>query len=281
MDVQASIEGRRSFHYFRSCDMSGLPGNFEPYFWNHIVLQLSHGNPAVLQAVITLSAMHEQHDPCAQDPSRTALGNGFALQQYNKAVKSLIQYLALEEQDPRIALTACLIFVWIEILQDNMSTAFQHLNSGLKILRDVRTVAGTKVTPLYRDAEDIVGSLDRSFTRLRIQAAIHGAIESDFTTSTTRELEVIEPGPRTFFDIFESRNALDKEFNAIFGCMREWYESGYDDALLFVEHRNAHLARLDEWEKATQCMTTALDLRKDQIQSRGFLISRCIVSSPQ
>jgi hypothetical protein len=256
--------------------MSELPGNFEPYFWDHIVLQFSHRYPTILQALIALSAVYEEHDQLVQGPIGISSENGYALQQYNKAVNNLVEYLASENQDARVALTACLIFVWIEFLQDNIPSGFQHLNCGLKILCDLRLATNVqdKAGIWDRDTEDIFGSLDRSFTRLRIQAAVHGSTKSDFTTSTTRELEVLEPIPQSFSSVFEARNILDKELNAIFGYIRELYEAGYIlsiDIIMFIEVRNAHLERLEQWQDATKLMMSDLEARQDQSQASGIL----------
>lgn len=267
VDVQASIEERRSFHYFRSRNMSELPGNFEPYFWDHVVLQFSHRYPTILQALIALSAVYEEHDQVVLRPTQPSSEKEYALQQYNIAVNNLVEYLASENQDPRVALTACLIFVWIEFVQNNITSGFQQLDCGLKILRDLRLASSSQ----DGDSEDILGSLDRSFTRLRIQAAVHGAGQSDFTTSTTRELEVLETIPSNFASIFESRSFLDKELNAIFGYMRLLFETGYDlphDMILFVEVRNAHLDRLEHWYSATRLL---MGEQKDQSHSSGIL----------
>ncbi|KAF2474349.1 uncharacterized protein BDR25DRAFT_215713, partial [Lindgomyces ingoldianus] len=59
VDIQASVDERRSFHYFRSRNLSSMPGNFEPYFWNIILLQFSHAFPTVQQSLIALSAIYE------------------------------------------------------------------------------------------------------------------------------------------------------------------------------------------------------------------------------
>jgi len=80
-----------------------MPGNFEPYLWDNLVLQLSHIYPAVQQSLIALSAIYEEHDRSSMTPTNAALANEYVLGQYNKAVKSLVDYLSSENQDPRIA----------------------------------------------------------------------------------------------------------------------------------------------------------------------------------
>ncbi|KAF4637595.1 hypothetical protein G7Y89_g478 [Cudoniella acicularis] len=280
VDVQGSVWERRSFHYLRSRNMSDTPGNFEPYFWDNISLQLSHKYPTILHALIALSAIYEEHERSGleiiSDTSRVQVSyTEYTLRQYNKAVKDLVEYLASDEPDPRVALTSCLIFVWIEFLQNDPSSGFRHLNCGLKILRNLQLSSpGEKARTHERDSEGILGSLNRSFTRLRIQAAIHGSQEADFTTSSTRELEILEPIPASFANIFESRNVLDKELNAIFGYIRGLREIGYYssvDMLIFADIQRGHLERLQQWQTANKALVAALNSRRDQSQNSRIL----------
>ncbi|TVY13592.1 Transcriptional regulatory protein moc3 [Lachnellula arida] len=62
LDLQASWPERRSFHYFRSRNLSSMPGNFEPYLWDNLVLQFCHVYPAVQQSLIALGAIYEEHE---------------------------------------------------------------------------------------------------------------------------------------------------------------------------------------------------------------------------
>src|SRR6266536_6710913 len=47
VDIKGSMYQRMSFHYFQSRNIAQLPGNFEPYFWDHLVLQFSHQDPTI------------------------------------------------------------------------------------------------------------------------------------------------------------------------------------------------------------------------------------------
>ncbi|TVY80565.1 Beauvericin cluster-specific repressor BEA4 [Lachnellula suecica] len=262
LDIQTSLSGRRSFHYFRSRNLSSMPGNFEPYFWDNVVLKFSHLYPIVQQSLIALSAIYEEHENSDRMLKGSAISNQYVLQQYTKAVRNLVDYLSSDDQDPTVTLISCLMFVWIEFLQKNLDSGFQHLNSGLKILQDLRKSARLGVSPNggCRDKEDIFGSLNRSFTRLRVQAAIHGSPSADFTTTSTRDMETVGSIPQSFSTIFECRICLDNEFNAIFGYMRRLRDS--DRYSMYAEMGDAaidyirvmHIRRLKQWRAATESM---------------------------
>lgn len=241
-----------------------MPGNFEPYFWDALVLQFSHTYPTVQQSLSALGVIYEEHERSNAGLTDTTRASDHALQQYTKAVKTLVEYLSSESQDPRVALISCLIFVWIEFLQKNMDSGFQHLNSGLKILTDLRKFRPVNTSSYSNqcDAGDILGTLIRSFTRLRVQAAIHGSTSAGLTTSSTRSMEITNMIPASFSSIYESRITLDNEFNAIFGYMRTLRDGDrlnrYEDmSQATIESiKLTHLQRLEQWKIATESMIT-------------------------
>ncbi|KAG0650452.1 Aspercryptin biosynthesis cluster-specific transcription regulator atnN [Hyphodiscus hymeniophilus] len=61
-DISGIPSQRRSFHYFRMRNMSLMPGNFEPYFWDHLVLQYSHRDPTIRYSLIALSTIYEERE---------------------------------------------------------------------------------------------------------------------------------------------------------------------------------------------------------------------------
>jgi hypothetical protein len=181
VDIQASLAERRSFHYIQAQNMTDMLGKCEPDLWDFMVLQFSHSHPAVQQSLIALSSIYEVHERKNKqgDGNLTNLEapERHALQQYNKAVKNLVQYLETANHDPKIVLMSCLIFTWIEIMQDNLDTAVRHLTCGLNILQDLGPSlqrSGGEGEPYFGDLDDIYGSMHRSFMRLRVQTALEG-----------------------------------------------------------------------------------------------------------
>lgn len=277
-DIQGSLEERRSFHYFRSRNMANMPGNFEPYFWENLVLQFSHSFPTVQQSLVALSAIYEEHEKNSRGSGRqnSLAYSELTVQQYNKAVGQLASDLDSGIQDPKVALISCLIFVWIEFLQDNLDAGFRHLEFGLKILHDLRSsliTNGALNECKLQDTRNIYGALDRSFTRLRVQAALHGSYTTEFTTSTSRYLEVLSPISSTFSSIFRSRMCLDNELNSIFGFLRSLRDIAHYGAvdLYSIDHvRQGHLARLEEWDLATRRMCLLGNTTSDPLWETGI-----------
>lgn len=234
------------------------------------MLQFSHRDPTIRYSLIALSAIYEEHE-AHPDQTRMSAGQSksvYVLQQYTKALRYLADSLLTGQADPRVALISCLIFIWIEFLQNNLESGFKHLESGLQILGGLGAgrQASRSGSPYASDFDDIYGSLDRSFKRLSIQATFHGRVSSSDLdrTALTDPWEVEEAVPPIFNNLFEARNYMDGMLNSMFVSMRELRNSekfGTPDQvidLLFMDSIcESLLGRLEKWQQVTQKMLTA------------------------
>jgi hypothetical protein len=258
-----------------------IAGDFEPHFWNHTMLQFSHSYPTVQQAILALSVIYEGNQRDIQIPMKSStvtIQDPRALQQYNLAVSHLIEYISSSHQDSRATLLSCLVFVWIEFLQNNLESAFKHLDSGLKILDDLSKtlpVSSLPETLAFDNAKDIYGSIRRSFTRLRSQAALHGTCnklpEVSMISSTT--IEVVAPIPPKFSSVFESRSFLDAEISFIFGYLRQLRDKDHYasvDILVLEGIREERLKRIRQWNLATIALRVAHSGLNDTAQISSF-----------
>jgi hypothetical protein len=69
---------------------------FSDEFWNRLLLQAIHHEPPVRHAVIAFGALHErftQHDTSPSQNSEREENNNFALSQYVKAVRSVLELI--------------------------------------------------------------------------------------------------------------------------------------------------------------------------------------------
>ena len=129
---------RLYFDFFRSKTTPGTNQFLESDFWEKIVLQLSHKEPAVKHAVLAISALHQQWDmygSSAYEADRNALV------QYSKGVGEAKVMLKrtqagsnARKEDIEKVLVACILFVCFENLIGDYSSASLHLSNGLQIL---------------------------------------------------------------------------------------------------------------------------------------------------
>lgn len=114
-----SEQERRSFYFFCSRTVIRLSGFFVAGFWNRWVLQAFHHEPAIRHAVIALGSIHERFDGgdvSVLGSNRDTTRGGFALEQYNRAIRNLVEPGAKGTPPPHdVFLISCVLFACFEV----------------------------------------------------------------------------------------------------------------------------------------------------------------------
>lgn len=132
-------QDRRSFQTFRHLVVPAISGLVDFDFWHEHVLRNVSARPAVQHAAIALGCVYEQHlvrrdggiaAANAQVPPRV-------FDRYNTAIQSLgvcISKATLDAGFLEEAMIACLLFICIEMLQEQDISVLRHLEGGLDML---------------------------------------------------------------------------------------------------------------------------------------------------
>jgi len=201
-----------------------------------------------------------------------------ALVSYNKAVKLVSDDLSAGTITLEAVLICCLLFVWLEFLRNDFATGIKHLQSGLAILQETAGLF-SQSSP----ATSIDGSIPHIFTRLQIQATLHGCPSSDFNSLPMKcpSEAVINPQPPAFFTLAEARHSLDSKLVYIFQFVREReafeasrgsQATGCPEWPRLVAKRDAHVAELMRWSAAFQ--NSSLLMAGNAVNSVGVLLLR-------
>ncbi|KAH7562639.1 hypothetical protein J3E72DRAFT_415629 [Bipolaris maydis] len=112
-------------------------GWFGYSFWHATVIPALASEPAILHAVVALSAAHE----CNFIPGQSVgTRERFVLKQYSQAISGLQPMLARtsDTQDVAVVLVTCMLFTFLEYLRGRHEIAETHLKNGIKLLGDGR-----------------------------------------------------------------------------------------------------------------------------------------------
>jgi hypothetical protein len=105
---------RRCFDYFRRRTAPQLSGPFDSTFWDRLLLQATHHQPAVWHAVAALGSLHRHFEQRHPDVSED--DDGFALQQYVKAIGFVLMPIREQgKQAADVALMTCVLFTCFEV----------------------------------------------------------------------------------------------------------------------------------------------------------------------
>lgn len=116
LDIHDSWRCKRSYSFFVLQTRPQLAGFFGSDFWEKLVLQAAHHEPAVRHALVAIGSAHEMsgHRSKTVDVDcRT-----FALEQYNLAIRALLGPLARDgERAVDVCLISCILFACFEVSQ--------------------------------------------------------------------------------------------------------------------------------------------------------------------
>ncbi|MCJ1397343.1 hypothetical protein MMC11_000535 [Xylographa trunciseda] len=131
----AEVHELRYLEFFRLCSLPSLwSAPAMDWEWSRMILAASIAEPSLRHAVLAFASLHEKFFKAG--PSvQIVEPDGFVLQNYNRAIGELSTNLKAPSQSTDLTLMVCLMFIGNELLQGNNSSAYVHLNCGLKIIR--------------------------------------------------------------------------------------------------------------------------------------------------
>jgi hypothetical protein len=110
----------RCFKFFRHYTIPRLSGSFGSPFWNQLLLQATHHEPAIRYAAVALGSLHEHFE--LGNSSSSEHEKAFALQQYVKAIGFITIPLREKGKQPAdVALMTCVLFVCFEVSNSPIS----------------------------------------------------------------------------------------------------------------------------------------------------------------
>lgn len=255
----------RSVHVFCLISGNDFSHHFQAASWAHVVLQSAHSYPTVRRSLNAVSSLYEaylrnEHKSHKSQAILDTQTSQLALAEYTKAVNVLSKDLMANRLPSQAVLICCLLFVWLEFLRNDFITALRHLKSGLLILEGIHNSSSPSDTPTFGDIDD---SILYIFTRLQLQATIHGCPSSDFNLAALkRPLEAsIGPVPQLFLTLVEARRCLDMKLISMTQFIRRkqiFERQSGPYALPSLEwaemllRRDLYLSEFEQWQNALQ-----------------------------
>lgn len=129
---------KRYFQFFRQKTVASTNSLMDSRFWDRIVLQICHVEPAVKHAVLALSSLHQLSE-ARTDTDLALRHQRYADQHYQRALSAAqgLLHSSTPEDIDRV-LIACLVFICYENVRGNYHASQIHQGSGRAILAQHR-----------------------------------------------------------------------------------------------------------------------------------------------
>ncbi|KAL4752217.1 hypothetical protein BDW72DRAFT_212084 [Aspergillus terricola var. indicus] len=163
--VPGSQADRQLLHFYACEAAAGLSSFSDPTLWSKLVLQRSHHQPVVRNALVALAALYRDY---MQGGNRIqAPASHAAMQRIAKCHRQLRLYLRSADASADIALICSILFFAFETLLGDCITATQHLDNGLYLLKRWQTQTAQD----HSGHDELLPHLVSIFSRLDIHAS--------------------------------------------------------------------------------------------------------------
>ena len=109
---------RRCFNFFRTRTAPHLAGFFDTSFWENLLPRATFYEPVLRHAMLALSSLHERfesRDGIIHKTVWSTSEGGFALQQYNQAIRQITKPGDQRPHTVDVCLIACMLFACFEV----------------------------------------------------------------------------------------------------------------------------------------------------------------------
>ncbi|PYI03975.1 hypothetical protein BO78DRAFT_421115 [Aspergillus sclerotiicarbonarius CBS 121057] len=167
--IPGSRVDRELLHFYCIQAASGLSSYSDPTLWKRLILQRCHHQPVIRNALVTLSALYQDHltnphVPGGDRPSPSLQ----SLRLIARSHRQLRTHLSSPDASTEVALICSIIFYAFEALLGNAVQAIQHLDQGLTLLQRCQATA-----PVNSATDDILPHLTVLFSSLDVQASTY------------------------------------------------------------------------------------------------------------
>lgn len=137
-EVDLTPDERWYLSYFRKFTSLQCSYYFYDEFWERLVHQASHSQPAVRHAVIGMGALNWQFLQLRMGTHTGPLDRRFSLQQCNRAISHLQENLSddnLGRTKVETALMTCLVLVCVILFQEDAESVGRHIKAPENLLK--------------------------------------------------------------------------------------------------------------------------------------------------
>lgn len=282
-----------------------IQGFFDRTFWNRVVVQLGHNEPAILSAMRAVCAVYEQVETTGGEP--VAMDQS-AIAAYSKAIQFVVKESASSKVRMYIPLIVCALFVCLEFLQGNQADATTHIEGGISMLSewkektterpdlsesrtssigssssssssssgssDSQGLSSLSCSNSATSSElDLMGTLTAVFSRLRLQSGVFG--KSPLLRRITDE-EKLKDGFK-FLNMAEARDANVELMNKSIDLIMTTSPAKYTNAVTseMTAQQRWLKGRFHDWRRAMEEFLKRVNPTLDDMERKRAQILKC------
>ncbi|TVY42072.1 hypothetical protein LSUB1_G001848 [Lachnellula subtilissima] len=214
MGFHGTGKERRSLDFFRQNTTPQLSGFLDGDFWERLLLQAALHNPSIRHAILALGSLHarfQQDNGLMMQIQTNGWTDDFASKNYSQAIKLLVEPLSQDGQQAiDVWLICSILFACLETMQCSYGSAITHIQSGMKILCEVKYNEETR-----RHEHDVLGASESPYVSIeRVQEMF---VHLDHQVTQERQI------PAIFSSLSKTRESLVSQWHvASYSTNNRW-----------------------------------------------------------
>ncbi|QKX61008.1 uncharacterized protein TRUGW13939_08154 [Talaromyces rugulosus] len=194
----------QSFYFFQQKTAPQLSEFFGGDFWERLLLQAALYEPSIRHAILALGSLHakfDQENDLIMQTNTDRWTNGYSWSYYGKAISILVGALS---QKSKQAIDVCLIcsilFACIEAMQSSYGSAITHIQSGMKVLCEVKYNERIR-----RHQHDVLRVSEVPYAPIKLLEEMFMRLDHQITQMVSGQKRKI---PTIFSALFKARDSL-------------------------------------------------------------------------
>ncbi|KAI0411009.1 hypothetical protein F5X98DRAFT_71010 [Xylaria grammica] len=246
--IPGAQKDRQMLHYFCVQGSDDIAGYVRSEFWSNAVLQQSHQEPVVRQALVALSSLHLNY--ATADTLEDGSQRAEALALYGKAMRALKKRIEAPTcATTRTTLVCCILFYCFESTLGDLEAAMHHLTNGLNILSH-------HLQNYRRESSQDITLLSGVFERLDLQATMFDDARVPYLVLTSEKddcqsAENVRREEERFSQLEDASDTLIKLQNLLFHFLarNSTFKSPTKESLppLILKEKNCMIKQFDTW----------------------------------
>ncbi|KAL4740270.1 hypothetical protein BDV11DRAFT_101284 [Aspergillus similis] len=251
---------RRAFAYY-SQHAAPILGGLDAEFWSTIVPRICHSEPAVWDAIISISSLFESYKP--SNPVRKYQD---ALGWYSRSVSAVRQQIERGCADVFMGLISCVLFICIEALQGGTQEALRLYSQGTQLILALREQTASGIVPTTKRS-----LLEETIVPIFARLSVLANTESKATVNVLLRGADRLLAPGFVFPSLKAAREAIFVLTAETQLFQEACERHHDTTNEYhvpdhmMTRQVAILSRLRTWHEAFTALTTSLRLQQTSL----------------
>ncbi|KAL7916611.1 hypothetical protein GGI35DRAFT_46909 [Trichoderma velutinum] len=255
VDFPGTEHERRSFYFFRQKTAPQLAAFLKDEVWERPILQAALHEPSIRHAILALGSLHakfEQNDGLIMQSHTNKWIDVFAMKNYSQAIDMIVKSLSQKGQPAiDVCLICSILFACFEAVQSNYGPAITHVQSGLKILCEIKYNEETR-----RYQHDVISISNLAYISIKILQDMFMRLDLQVIQMVRGEKWETHDSMKEYAPKTEIPAILSTLSNVGKSLVTQWHMDSYSTSDVWdpISGKSSAAPQIEAWQQKSRSM---------------------------